>query len=231
MDKEESSFERKEIVIPGQWIGEATRPVAPENTFIEGRNVYSAVIGLLYRNKKSFKVVPLKGRYLPRVGDIVIGKIIDVSPLMWVVDINSPYKGLLPYEKVSRERKKMFNHYEVGDVVLAKVEVFNYTSNPILSTKERGLGKLSEGRLVRISPAKIPRLIGRKGSMISMIKKETGSEIVIGKNGLVLVRGGNWEKENLVAEIIKKIERESHTTGLTNRIQELIREKMGLKGD
>ncbi|MFQ5976358.1 MAG: KH domain-containing protein, partial [Candidatus Hydrothermarchaeales archaeon] len=75
--------------------------------------------------------------------------------------------------------------------------------------------------ILEISPAKVPRVIGKKNSMISMIKRETGCQIVVGQNGKVWV-DGKEESVNIVAETIKKIEKEAHTPGLTNRVKDMI---------
>ncbi len=58
-----------------------------------------------------------------------------------------------------------------------------------------------------------------------MLKRETGCQIIIGMNGVVLVRGRTPEDEELVVEAIKKIERESHVEGLTDRVTRMIRER------
>ncbi|MEM4678854.1 MAG: KH domain-containing protein [Candidatus Jordarchaeales archaeon] len=92
--------------------------------------------------------------------------------------------------------------------------------------KEKGLRKLEGGRLVKMAPTRIPRLIGKRGSMINMIKKQTGCQIVIGQNGLIWISGEDPEKEELVIKAIRQIEREAHTSGLTDRIRELISKKV-----
>jgi exosome complex component RRP4 len=75
-----------------------------------------------------------------------------------------------------------------------------------------------------VVPTKIPRVIGRKGSMISMIKQETNCQIVLGLNGVILVTGKTPEDEELAITVIRKIEQESHTSGLTDRITQLLKE-------
>jgi exosome complex component RRP4 len=77
---------------------------------------------------------------------------------------------------------------------------------------------------MRVTPTKIPRVIGKKGSMISMIKQETGCQIILGVNGVVLVTGKNLADEELAMMAIQKIEAESHTSGLTDRITQLLKE-------
>ena len=80
------------------------------------------------------------------------------------------------------------------------------------------MGKFKGGIIVDISPTKVPRLIGKKGSMINMIKDKTNCKIVVGQNGLVWVKG-NEDMEQLTREVIHLIEAEAHTSGLTNKIK------------
>ena len=60
--------------------------------------------------------------------------------------------------------------------------------------------------------------------MVNLIKEYTDTRIVIGQNGLIWIEG---TPENILraTAAIKKIEREAHTTGLTDRMTEY------LKGD
>ncbi|MEM2734784.1 MAG: KH domain-containing protein, partial [Candidatus Bathyarchaeia archaeon] len=74
---------------------------------------------------------------------------------------------------------------------------------------------------------KIPRLIGRKGSMITMLKRETGCRIIVGQNGVVLISGRDDRAERAAVEAIYKIEREAHTQGLTDEIKEMLRKELG----
>jgi exosome complex component RRP4 len=87
------------------------------------------------------------------------------------------------------------------------------------------LGKITRGQIIKVTPSKIPRVIGRKGSMISMIKQETGCQIILGLNGVILVTGKNPEDEDIAMAAIQKIEAESHTSGLTDRITQFLKEE------
>ena len=61
-------------------------------------------------------------KYVPKKGDVVIGKIKDVRFSMWDVDINSPYSGILPaFEVFGREKKELNKVYDVGDVLFLRV--------------------------------------------------------------------------------------------------------------
>ena len=61
--------------------------------------------------------------------------------------------------------------------------------------------------------------------MISMIKQETNCQIILGLNGVILVTGKAPAEEELAMRAIKKIEDESHTTGLTDRVTQLLKEE------
>lgn len=171
-------------------------------------------------------VVPLKGGYIPRVGDLVAGRIVDIGLSGWNVDIRAPYEAMLPASETpgprGPRRQDLSSTFDVGDMVIAEILAFDRTRDPLLTAKGPGLGKVATGRVVEISAAKIPRLIGRKGSMISMLKKETDCQITVGQNGMVLVWGKSPENERIAVEAIYMVEREAHTRGLTDRIREMI---------
>src|SRR5438034_10510948 len=98
-------------------------------------------------------------------------------------------------------------------MVLAEILAFDRTRYPLLTVKGPGLGKVASGRVVEISAAKIQRLIGREGSMISMLQKETDCQITVGQNGVVMVWGKSQESERFSVEAIFVVEREAHTRG------------------
>ena len=210
--------EDKNLVIPGQILAD-DEYYPGRGTFKEDGKVCSSLIGLVSLRNKKIRVIPLKSKYVPKKGDVVIGKINDVRFSMWDVDINSPYSGILPaFEVFGRDKKELNKVYDVGDVLFLRVVDVDEVKKAKLGLKGRGLGKFKGGIIVDISPTKVPRLIGKKGSMINMIKNKTNCKIVVGQNGLVWVKG-NEDMEQLTREIIHTIEAEAHTSGLTNKIK------------
>ena len=210
--------EDKNLVIPGQILADDDY-YPGRGTFKENGKVCSSLIGLVSLRNKKIRVIPLKSKYVPKKGDVVIGKINDVRFSMWDVDINSPYSGILPaFEVFGRDKKELNKVYDVGDVLFLRVIDVDEVKKAKLGLKGRGLGKFKGGIIVDISPTKVPRLIGKKGSMINMIKNKTNCKIVVGQNGLVWVKG-NEDMEQLTREIIHTIEAEAHTSGLTNKIK------------
>jgi exosome complex component RRP4 len=222
-------LERRQLVTPGDLIAEGEY-IAGENTFVESNKIYAARVGIVECENKRVDVVALKAFYIPRAGDIVIGTIKEVGFNGWTADINSPYPALLRASDVlSRPFKPQKDDLpqvlDAGDLVVAKIVSYDRTHDPQLTVAEPGLGKITRGQIIKITPTKIPRVIGRKGSMISMIKQETGCNIILGLNGVVLITGKTLEDEQLALKALLKIEQESHTSGLTDRITQMLKEE------
>lgn len=227
-------LEKRQVVAPGDLIAEGDY-IAGDNTYKEKEKIYASRVGIVEYETKRVDVVALKSFYIPRMEDIVIGTITEVGFNGWMVDINSPYPALLRASDVlSRPFKPQKDDLpqvlDAGDLVVAKVASYDRTHDPQLTVAEPGLGKITRGQILKVTPTKVPRIIGRKGSMISTIKQETGCNIILGVNGVVLITGKNLEDEQLAMKAILKIEAESHTTGLTDRITQMLKEENTKKG-
>jgi len=226
-------FENKQIVTPGDLLAEGEY-VAGENAYLEEGTVFTQRTGLVEYDNKRVNVVALKSFYVPRTGDIVIGTIVEVGFTGWTVDINAPYPALLRATEVLNrpfkpQKDDLPQLLDAGDLIVAKIDSYDRTHDPQLAVSEPGLGKITRGQILRVTPTKIPRIIGRKGSMISTIKQETGCNVILGLNGIVLVTGKTLEDEALATTAIRKIEDESHTSGLTDRITQMLKEAKGKK--
>jgi len=222
-------YERKQLVLPGDLLAEGDY-IAGDNTYKEGDKIYATRIGLVDYENREIHIVALKSFYIPSVGDTVIGKVVEVGLSSWTVDINAPYLATLRatdvLDRSFKPRKdELPSIFDVNDLIIAKIVSYDRTCDPLLTVREPTLGKISRGQIMEITPTKIPRVIGRKGSMVNMIKKETGCQITIGQNGLVLISGKTPEDERIAIMAIRKIEEEAHTSGLTDRVTEMIRKK------
>ncbi|ACS34539.1 exosome complex RNA-binding protein Rrp4 [Thermococcus gammatolerans] len=218
----------RELVVPGTLLAQGPFKNG-RGTFREGNRIYSTVVGLVEIRGDLIRVIPLEGPYIPEVGDNVLGKIVDVRFSNWTVDIGAPYQANLRVQDAVEERIDLLKTdlrkiYDIGDIIYAKIKAYNEVNQIDLTTKGMPFkgGPLRGGQLVTITPSKVPRVIGKGGSMINMIKRLTGTRIIVGQNGWVWVSGKNDELEKLAVEAILKVDRESHTQGLTDRVKEFL---------
>jgi exosome complex component RRP4 len=222
-------YEKKQLVAPGDLLAEGDY-VPGDSTYKENGKIYANRLGLVDYNGRRVHVVALKAFYVPAPGDTVIGKIVETTPGGWVIDIKAPHLARLRASDVVERSFKpeitdLPSIFDVGDLIIATVVDYDRTRDPLLTVREPGLGKILRGQLVEVTPTKIPRVIGRQGSMVGMIKRETGCQLTIGQNGWVLISGRSPEDERLAVMALRKIEAESHTSGLTDRVTEMIKKE------
>ncbi len=210
-------FSEHEVVLPGQMLSDNGKRSGEGTYAIDGK-VYAAQVGFAVVKNNKVTVIPFKGAYKPMPGDRVIGVISDVKPNGFEVNLGRHLTGIIRVP--DREEVRSMN-LKIGDVIYVKVKESGL-SGVVL---ERGMRikKFESGLLIQIHPAKIPRLIGKKGSMISMVKKLTGCDIVVGKNGLIVINGPTPKNEFAAMKAIQMIENEAHTSGLTERVERLIK--------
>ncbi len=219
----------RKLVMLGDEIGEGR---AGHGCYEENGKVFSKTVGLAEDKGGMFFVIPLAGIYNPKRGDGVIGRITDIIFSKWLADINSPYEAVLPLSEATEEfidltKADLTKFFNYGDLIFAEITQVTKTKNIQLSMKDRKCRKLKSGRLIAVTPSKVPRIIGKAGSMVEMIKEMTGTQIVVGQNGLVWVRG---ENEDIAAEAILIIEEKSHMNGLTDFIKNMLEERVKQSG-
>ena len=216
--------DRREIVIPSQLLGDIKEKKAGRGTFIENGKIYSEILGILQKGSEYINVIPIKGRYDPLVKDLVIGIVEEPLSSSWLVDINAAYPALLhvnevPWDVEFGETEKYLNY---GDSIMARVLQVDQEKKLQVTLKDRNLYKLKGGYILNVEPSKVPRIIGKKGSMISLLKKYTKCRIFVGQNGRIWIEGDE-DGVKKVINTIKQIEDESLSFGLTNKIEELLK--------
>lgn len=217
---------KRKYVIPGDKIVDGNfRPSM--NVIRVGNSIFSTRIGIAEAGRDGIKVIPLSGVYIPRVNDVVIGKIVDRSSLSWDVDVNSCFSAHLPAQDVfgrdfSPARDDMNRELATGDLITARIIAFDRTRDPMLTIQDRDLGKIHRGESLKISATRVPRLIGKRGSMIQTIEQATQTRVLIGQNGIVVVTGRTVDGIELAVRAIRMVEEEAHTSNLTQRIKVLL---------
>ena len=222
----------KDVVTPGEIVAEGMDYLPSQGTFREGDDIIATRMGLAYIDGRVIKVIPLSGRYDPRPGDMVIARVIDMGFSAWYLDIGCANNAALPIRETQEYIENgadLSRYYKFGDYIVTKV--IRVTRNNIdVTMKEQGLRKLGVGRLLKVNTSKVPRIIGKQGSMISMIKEKTNCRIVVGKNGLVWLQGEPAD-EAVATKAIQTINEESHKEGLTEQIEALVSKKGGKKNE
>jgi exosome complex component RRP4 len=216
--------EGRQIVIPGQILGDMPAFKPGRGTFVENKKIYAERLGVLNIQDNFINVIPLKGRYEPIVDDFVIGVVEEASTSNWMVDINAPYPALLhvhevPWEIEFADTEKYLN---TGDAILAKVLSVDESKKLQITLNDRNLFKLKGGHIIEFEPSIYRRVMGKKYSMIEIIQKYTRCRIKVGKNGRIWI-DGDAEGIGKVLQVISKIESEAATYGLTDRIEELLK--------
>lgn len=220
-------FKKREVVVPGELLAEG-RYRSSMGTYDEEGKIYSALAGLAELRGNTVKVVPLEGVYIPSEGDLVIGTITRVAGNNWKVDITGPYGASLHANNALRRPydDDISRYFDIGDVIAAEITAFDRNSGPFLTLKGRELGLLTEGMLLDLSPAKIPRVIGRSGSMINMIKDKLRIEAVVAQNGKIWVRAPDAPTLDLAIKAFKMIEAQAHTSKLTERVGAMLDQEL-----
>ncbi len=216
--------EKRAIVIPSQLLGDIKTMKAGRGTFVENGKIYSEVLGILNINNKFINVVPLKGRYIPNEKDFVIGIVLEAMSSSWLVDINAAYPALLhvnevPWDVEFGETEK---YLKTDDAVMAKVLQVDQEHHIQITLNDRNLYKIKCGHILDVEPSKVPRIIGKKGSMINILKKYSKCRIFVGQNGRIWI-DGNEEGIKKVIETINLIEEEALTYGLTNKVERILK--------
>lgn len=223
--------QERDIVIPGEILAEGMDYLPGENTYRDNDKIHSKVLGLVNVSGRVIKITPLSGPYIPKVGDKIIGEVIDIAFSGWRIGTGTAYSAMLNVKDATpryiRKEEDLSKILAIGDGVI--VTIINVTSQNLidLTMKEPGLHKITGGRVIRVNSQKVPRIIGKKGSMISQIKDKTGCDVTVGQNGFIWIKG-TPAGEYLTEQAIRMIELKSHTEGLTEEIEKYLDQQMRL---
>ena len=218
----------RRVVIPGEVIFEGDDYLPGEGTEKRDDKIVAIRFGLAEESKKLVKVIPLSGVYQPRRGNVVIGKVENITFNGWVVDINTAETAFLSIMEVPRYVNKddLEEVLGIGDMVVAKINSINKRGID-LTIKLKGLGRLDRGIIISINSNRVPRVIGKEGSMISLIKEQTKCRITVGQNGLIWINGDKVEDELFAKKAILYVAEKSFVSGLTDEMKKWFEKERG----
>ncbi len=227
MSKAEIKTEKKEIVVPGEILDSGDDFLPGDWTIKEGKDIVAIRLGVVEKHDRLVKVIPLSGVYIPRRGNVVIGEIKDMNYSGWMVDIGGPYGAFLTLKEVPGyvEENEMETVYGIGDLIVT--QVFNVKRTAVdltMKQREGGLGKIRDGLIVKVNPHRVPRIIGKEGSMIKIVKDATKCSITVGQNGLIWIKGEAVEDRIFAKKAIEFIVANTTTDGLTEKVESWLTE-------
>jgi len=217
---ESSDISKRFVVVPGEIIIEGEDYLPGEGTKREGNKIVSSKFGLAEIAGRVIKLIPIFGAFVARRNNVVIGRVTDITYSGWLIDIDYASSGFLPIEESPRfvNRNEMDQYLAIGDVVAAKI--WSVKAKGIdLTLKGKGLGKLEGGFIFRIIPSRVPRVIGREGSMVNLIKDKTGCNITVGQNGWVWIKGDSIDAEIKARKAVELVSDKVHVDGLTDKVE------------
>jgi len=220
----------KNIVVPGEEIAVGMDYVPSSGTYRDGDKIIASQLGMVNITGRVIKLIPLTGRYMPKVGDTVLGKISNMSFSNWFVDIGYAYEAAISLKDATSEYIErgadLSKYFDFGDIIV--VSIVNVTkSNAIdLSMKGPGMKKLKGGHIVYVTPSKVPRIIGKQASMISLIKEKTGCNIIVGQNGWVWIQSEDPKKELAARRVVDYINQNAHKNGLTDEVSNFLAKEL-----
>jgi len=213
----------KDIVVPGEVLANGMDYLPAGGAIREGENIIACRLGLINIDNRLVKVIPLTGRYIPKRGDMVIGEITEIGFNGWRVNFGWAFDANISLKDGSGDYIErgadLTRYYDFGDMIICKIVKVAGSKITDVTMKGPGLKKLGKGRIININPQKVPRIIGKQGSMISMIKEYTNCDILVGQNGKVWISGKDPVKEALAIRAINMIEEQAHISGLTDIVK------------
>jgi len=211
---------KRKVVVPGEIIVSGEDFLPGEGCFRDGENILAGRFGLAEESGRVVKVIQVSGAFIPRRNNVIIGRVIDIISKGWLIEIDSASSAFMPIEESPRfiRKEEMDQYLSIGDVIAAKIWSVNQRGID-LTLKGKGLGKLEGGFIFRVIPSRVPRVIGREGSMINLIKEKTGCNVTVGQNGWVWIKGISIDSEVKARKAIEFIVNKVHIEGLTEKME------------
>ncbi|EHK96159.1 putative Exosome complex component rrp4 [Glarea lozoyensis 74030] len=93
---------REDIVTPGEVVTDEDQWMRGHGTYHNhAREIIATVAGTVQKTNKLLSVRPLRARYTPEIGDLVVGRIVEVQSKKWRVDVGAPVLASLPLSAIN----------------------------------------------------------------------------------------------------------------------------------
>uniref|UniRef100_A0A0B7JXC1 RRP4 S1 domain-containing protein n=1 Tax=Bionectria ochroleuca TaxID=29856 RepID=A0A0B7JXC1_BIOOC len=158
-------------------------------------SITSSLAGTLTKTNKLLSVRPLRARYTPEIGDLVVGRIVEVQAKRWRVDVAASQLAVLQISAINlpggilRKRTEtdelqIRSFFAEGDLVVAEIQQLHQDGAASLHTRSLKYGKLRNGVFVSAANAggKVGVLLGVNGYI--WISKHIESDVAAEAAGI-----------------------------------------------
>ncbi|KAL9239211.1 hypothetical protein vseg_013551 [Gypsophila vaccaria] len=191
----------------------------------------STYCGVIERIDSLVYVRSIKSRYIPETGNIVVGRVVEVSQKRWKIDVNAYHDGILMLSSITLpdgiQRRRtavdelnMRNIFEENDVISVEVRGTQNTYTAQLQARSDKYGKLDRGQLVVV-----PCYLVKKRKQHFHQLDQYGVVVILGCNGYIWVGELTTAKDDMEVDNSEPTkggysileEKEQHTTPLETR--------------
>ncbi|KAJ5594507.1 Ribosomal protein L27 [Penicillium hispanicum] len=152
------------IVTPGEVVTDDPQWMRGHGTFMNplSTSIVATVAGTVQQTNKLLSVNPLRARYTPEIGDLVVGRIVEVQSRRWKVDVAAPLLAQLPLSAInlpggilrrrtSADELQIRTFFSEGDLVVAEVQSVHQDGSASLHTRSLKYGKLRNGFFLAVT--------------------------------------------------------------------------------
>ncbi|KXT01910.1 hypothetical protein AC578_2547 [Pseudocercospora eumusae] len=193
-----------QIITPGQIITADTQWMRGHGTFAAANDsaaaIRSTLAGTIQKTNKLISVVPLRARYNPEIGDLVIGRIVEVQSRRWRVDVAAPVLAVLQLSSInlpggalrkrtSVDELNIRSFFGEGELIVAEVQSLFQDGSAALHTRSLKYGKLRNGYFMAVSGMGGGMGVVRSKRQIFTLQTSRGGEVdvMLGVNGYVWI--------------------------------------------
>ncbi|KAK6355796.1 exosome non-catalytic core subunit rrp4 [Orbilia javanica] len=192
------------IVTPGEVVTEDPQWMRGHGTYLSqplvpggSQSIVSSLAGTISKTNKLLSIRALKFRYVPEIGDLVVGRILEVQTKRWRVDIAAPHSATLLLSSInlpggilrkrtSTDELQIRTFFSEGDLLVAEVQTLSNDGLASLHTRSLKYGKLRNGVFMTIDAGMVRRM---KSHVLTMNTSNGGGEvdIYLGVNGYIYI--------------------------------------------
>ncbi|KAF3940396.1 hypothetical protein ABW19_dt0203170 [Dactylella cylindrospora] len=192
------------IVTPGEIVTDDPQWMRGHGTYLSQptndgspQSIISSLAGTISKTNKLLSIQALRFRYVPEIGDLVVGRILEVGTKRWRVDIAGPHSATLLLSSInlpggilrkrtSTDELQIRTFFSEGDLLVAEVQTLNSDGSASLHTRSLKYGKLRNGVFMTIDAGMVRRM---KSHVLTINTSNGGGEvdIYIGVNGYIYI--------------------------------------------